>query len=107
MTGRSDRTRAARPAAPGAEVSPRLRQPNDQTTAGISESVCLDAVRRHVDREGDAEKLIKEGIHRDRIWTARELADLLSCAGLRPHDVKAVALAKIELGGEVVEVRRR
>jgi hypothetical protein len=60
-----------------------------------------------VPSESDAEGLIQEGISRGRIWTARELADLLSCAGLRPHDVKAVALAKIELGGDVVEVRRR
>jgi hypothetical protein len=60
-----------------------------------------------VPSESDAEGLTQEGISRGRIWTARELADLLSCAGLRPHDVKAVALAKIELGGDVVEVRRR
>jgi hypothetical protein len=60
-----------------------------------------------VPSESDAEGLTREGISRGRIWTARELANLLSCAGLRPHDVKAVALAKIELGGDVVEVRRR
>lgn len=57
--------------------------------------------------ESDAEGLTQEGISRGRIWTARELADLLSCAGLGPNHVKAVALAKIELGGDVVEVRRR
>jgi len=57
--------------------------------------------------ESDAEGLTQEGISRGRIWTARELADLLSCAGLSPNHVKAVALAKIELGGDVVEVRRR
>jgi hypothetical protein len=57
--------------------------------------------------ESDAEGLTQEGISRGRIWTARELADLLSCAGLRPDHAKAVALAKIELGGDVVEVRRR
>ena len=57
--------------------------------------------------ESDAEGLTQEGISRGRIWTARELGDLLSFAGLRPDDIKAVALAKIELGGEVVEMRRR
>jgi hypothetical protein len=57
--------------------------------------------------ESDAERLTQEGISRGRIWTARELVDLLSCGGLRPDHVKAVALAKIELGGDVVAVRRR
>jgi hypothetical protein len=57
--------------------------------------------------KSDVEGLTQEGISRGRIWTALELADLLSCAGLRPDHVKAVALAKIELGGDVVEVRRR
>ena len=60
-----------------------------------------------VPSESDAEGLTQEGISRGRIWTARELANLLSCSQLRPDDVKTVALAKIELGGNVVEVRRR
>jgi len=57
--------------------------------------------------ETDAETLAHEGISRGRVWTARELADLLSCAGLRPDQAEAVALAKIELGGDVVEVRHQ
>ena len=57
--------------------------------------------------EADADRLTLEGISRGRIWTARELADLLSCAGLTPDQVRAVALAKIELGGDVVEIRHQ
>jgi hypothetical protein len=57
--------------------------------------------------ESDAEGLTQQGVSRGRIWTARELADLLSCAGLGSDHVKAVALAKIELGGDVVGVRWR
>jgi hypothetical protein len=55
----------------------------------------------------DAERLAWEGVNRGRIWTAGELTDLLSASGRSPDGVRAVALAKLELGGEVVEVRRR
>ena len=58
--------------------------------------------------DADGERLVQEGISRGRIWTPRELDDLLSCAGgLNADQVKAVALAKLELGGDVVEVHRR
>jgi hypothetical protein len=57
-----------------------------------------------VPSEGDAQRLAAEGISRGRIWTARE-RDLLSCAGLRPDQVREVVRAKLEFGGDVVEVR--
>ena len=55
--------------------------------------------------EADAEALVGEGVSRGRVWTARELMDLLSIPGLSLERVQTVARAKLELGGEVVEVR--
>jgi hypothetical protein len=53
-----------------------------------------------------AESLMAEGISRGRIWTARELMDLMSCS--EPAQAAHVlALVKLELDGEVVEVRPR
>src|ERR1700730_13548349 len=59
-----------------------------------------------VPSEADGERLVRQGIGRGRIWTARELDDLVSCAGLGPDQVKVVALAKIEFDGTVVDVLR-
>ncbi len=55
----------------------------------------------------DGEVLVHEGMSRGRIWTARELLDLLTIPGLAPEQVQTVGKAKIELGGEVVEIRPR
>ncbi len=60
-----------------------------------------------VPTDADGERLAQKGVSRGRIWTARELADLLSGTGLEGEQVKAVALAKLEFGGDVVAVRRR
>ena len=90
MTRRPSRTRAACSPAPVA-VSPKHRQPGDRVPMGAPSRT-------------DNVRLIKLGLSRAGIRTAQEVADLLSCAGLRPDHVKV--LAKIELGGEVV-VRRR
>ncbi len=60
-----------------------------------------------VPRHGDAEALAKGGISRGRIWTARELKDLLTIIGLTAEELQTIARAKLEFGGEVVEVRPR
>ncbi len=57
--------------------------------------------------EADAEALAREGVNRGRIWTARELADLLAISGLTGEQPQTIAQAKLEFGGEVVEVRPR
>ena len=57
--------------------------------------------------EADAEALAKEGVGRGRVWTARELMDLLAIEGLTSEQVKTLAQAKLEFEGEVVEVRER
>lgn len=58
-----------------------------------------------VPSEADAGALAQEGVSRGRIWTARELMDLLSIPGLTKEQARMVALAKVEFAGEVVEVR--
>jgi len=55
----------------------------------------------------DAAILVEEGVNRGRIWTSTELMNLMSIADRTPDMVKRLALAKLELGGEVVGVRRR
>lgn len=53
----------------------------------------------------DATALVKEGVSRGRIWTAKELMDFLSVPNLPVEQAKTIALAKLEFGGEVVAVR--
>ncbi len=60
-----------------------------------------------VPTEADAEALAREGASRGRIWTARELMNLLAIDEITTEEVKTIASAKLEFGGEVVEVRPR
>jgi hypothetical protein len=57
--------------------------------------------------ETDAEALSQEGISRGRIWTARELGDLLSIPTLTTEQAQTIAQAKVEFGGQVIKVRAR
>jgi hypothetical protein len=56
--------------------------------------------------ESHARRLEAEGVSRGRIWTAGELSDLLGVRD-QPRAARMVAIAKLEFGGEVVEVRLR
>lgn len=58
-----------------------------------------------VDR--DVNMLMQEGISRGRIWTANELQQLISVASRTPETVQTLAHAKLELDGDIVEVRQR
>ncbi|PWU23502.1 MAG: hypothetical protein C5B48_08465 [Candidatus Rokuibacteriota bacterium] len=60
-----------------------------------------------VPAERDAERLAAEGIGRGRIWTATELAHLLSMPDPTPAIVATLARAKLTVGGDIVEVRPR
>lgn len=60
-----------------------------------------------VPAERDVEALMAEGISRGRIWTAAELAALMSLENRSPDAVRTLAHAKFELDGEITEVRRR
>jgi hypothetical protein len=66
----------------------------------------LEATLWFVPTKADAESLVRVGVSRGRIWTAWELMDLLGGAELRPEQVRAVALVKLEFAGEVVGARR-
>jgi hypothetical protein len=54
-----------------------------------------------VSGQADAEALTKEGVHRGRIWTARELMDLLAIPSVTQEQVKKVATAKAIFEGSV------
>jgi hypothetical protein len=56
--------------------------------------------------ERHAEQLFLDGIARGRVWTASELINLMSVQSLTPHALKTIALAKLEMGGDIVSVRR-
>ena len=51
------------------------------------------------------EKLWKEGAPRGRIWTGRELRDLVTASGVTHVDVIRLAQAKLVFNAEVVDVR--
>lgn len=55
--------------------------------------------------ERHARLLEAEGVSRGRIWTAGELIDMLAVPD--QPSARMVAIAKLEFGGEVVEVRPR
>lgn len=57
-----------------------------------------------VPQEKDAAALVGQGIGRGRIWTARELGDLLDAPGMTPEDAVSIARAKIAFSAEVVDV---
>lgn len=65
----------------------------------------LDVTLWFVPTAADAEALAQEGVSRGRIWTARELTDLLAIPGLAKEDAKTIACTKLEFNGTVVEVR--
>ena len=56
--------------------------------------------------ERHAEILVCEGVRRGRIWTARELLDVMTLPGRTPDVVRTLALAKLTFDGDLVEVGR-
>jgi hypothetical protein len=56
--------------------------------------------------ETAVEALVREGISRGRIWTAGELADLLSVPNVTKATARTVAAAKLAVDGDVTGVRR-
>ena len=55
--------------------------------------------------ERDAAALAGEGVGRGRVWTARELAELMALSGPTPKTAQTLALAKCVIDGDIVEVR--
>src|SRR5712691_13376182 len=65
----------------------------------------LDVTLWIVPADRDAVALMAEGVPRGRIWTAGELIQLMQIADRTPEVVKTVTHAKLELDGEITEVR--
>jgi hypothetical protein len=57
--------------------------------------------------ESEAEGLLADSVSRGRIWTAGELLDLLAVPGITKAAARHVALAKLEVDGEVTRIVRR
>jgi hypothetical protein len=57
--------------------------------------------------ERDAAALGREGVGRGRVWTARELMDLMTLSDLTVATVRTLVLAKCAIDGDIVEVRSR
>ena len=55
----------------------------------------------------DAEALWRDGIGRERVWTASELLFVLEAPGLTPEALRVVMVARREFGGEVIDIRGR
>lgn len=55
----------------------------------------------------DAEALWREGVSRERVWTAHELLVLLSGPPPAPDGLRIIMIARREFAGEVVEARPR
>jgi hypothetical protein len=103
---------ADRQSAPGvADLTGILAMPLDQFAR---EGQCLEIrVAWHTETlwfvpdERDAAALTRAGVGRGRVWTARELADLLALSDQVLTTVRTVALAKCAIDGDIVEVRGR
>ena len=59
-----------------------------------------------VPRVDQADRLVRSGVKRGRIWTATELADLFSIDGVSPDDIARIGRLKAMFGAEVCEVGR-
>ena len=103
---------ADRPGAPGVvDLSGILAMPLDQFAR---EGQCLEIrVAWHTETlwfvpDGrDAAALKRDGVGRGRVWTARELAELLALSDQTVTTVRTVALAKCAIDGDIVGVRGR
>ena len=67
----------------------------------------LDVTLWFVPEERDAGAIARIGASRGRVWTARELAALMALPDRAPATVRSLALAKIEVDGELADVRPR
>jgi len=100
------------PSAPGVvDLSGILAMPLDQFAR---QGQCLEIrVAWHTETlwfvpgERDAAALQRDGVSRGRVWTARELAELLALSDQTLATVRTVALAKCAMDGDIVEVRGR
>jgi hypothetical protein len=55
----------------------------------------------------DTEALDREGVDRGRVWTARELMEVMALPDLAADTVRTIAIAKMTFGGNIVKIKRR
>ena len=55
----------------------------------------------------DTETLDREGVDRGRVWTARELMEVMALPDLASDTVLTIAIAKMTFGADIVKVKRR
>jgi hypothetical protein len=67
----------------------------------------LDVSLWIVPTEREAQALFLDGVGRGRGWTTSELVNLMSVESRTPQIAKTIALAKLEMDGDIVSVRRR
>jgi hypothetical protein len=65
----------------------------------------LDVTLWFVPEERDAAAVARTSASRGRVWTASELAALMALPDRAPATVEAIARAKLEVDGDIVEVR--
>lgn len=49
----------------------------------------------------DTEALDREGVERGRVWTARELMEVMALPDLASDTVRTIAIAKMTFGGDI------
>lgn len=67
----------------------------------------LEVTLWFVPEERDADLLGREGVHRGRVWTARELIALMALPDRIPATVRSLARAKLAIDGDLVDVQPR
>jgi hypothetical protein len=65
----------------------------------------LDVTLWFVPEERDATAIARTGASRGRVWTASELARLMTLPSRTPVIVGAITRAKLAVDGDVIEVR--
>lgn len=67
----------------------------------------LDVTLWFVPDERDTEALDGEGVERGRVWTARELMEVMALPDLVSDTVRTIAIAKMTFEGDIVKVKWR
>jgi hypothetical protein len=58
-----------------------------------------------VPRAEHIDDLVRDGVHRGRIWTAAELRDLLAVPGLTEQDLVSLGRLKLDFDADIVSVQ--
>jgi hypothetical protein len=64
----------------------------------------LDVTLWFVPKERDAEALVRDGVSRGRVWTARELMDVMAIGEWTCEALRTIAVAKLAFDGDIAAV---